>query len=384
MTPTQRLVLLSALFAYACHTGRSLRQQHSLSQRSSPRLHWSNVLRAALKYTWIGQLIASSEYLLCLLKPFLAARIGRLVLRTPRGCCTNRRYGVHERHRLDVYGVQEGAVKPVLVFIHGGAWSYGHKWQYALVGQYLATQGLLVAVVNYRTFSHGSVVEMVEDVENAVFWVAENCRKLGGDRNKLFLSGHSSGGHVGALALVNSALRLASNDTKTAKEKELTSYVCGFIGLAAPYDISDHYIFESQRIVGPFNGVHEISSMKPAMLGMDNFKKYSPTALVEEARHTAFSLPPFYLVHGGNDTVVPPSSSIKLADALSIAGQTAEYYEVGDCTHEDVVFAIMGENVNCRAAVVKTLKRIMLAEPVGSADALLPALTSPLPLPPKT
>ena len=41
---------------------------------------------------------------------------------------------------------------------------------------------------------------------------------------------------------------------QTAKEKELTSYVCGFIGLAAPYDISDHYIFESQRIVGPFNG----------------------------------------------------------------------------------------------------------------------------------
>ena len=47
------------------------------------------------------------------------------------------------------------------------------------------------------------------------------------------------------------------------------------------------------------------------------------------------------------------------------------------------MFAIMGENVKCRAAVVEMLKRIMLAEPVGAADVLLPALTSPLPLPPK-
>ncbi|GMF17969.1 unnamed protein product [Phytophthora lilii] len=144
--------------------------------------------------------------------------------------------------------------------MHGGAGSFGHKWQYALVGEFLASQGFLVAVINYRTFPTGSVVDMVEDVENAVsgclldadsveadrcwrqvFWVAESCRSLGGDSSKLFLSGHSSGGHVGALALVNSALRVAVNDPN------------GFIGLSAPYDIADHYIFESERIVGPLN-----------------------------------------------------------------------------------------------------------------------------------
>ena len=168
MTPVQRFMLVVALCAYAGHTGRSLCQQHAQLQRSRPRLHWLAVVRAALKYTSIGQLIASSEYLLCLLKPLLVLRLSRLLLWTPRGCRVNRCYGDHKRQRLDIYGVEGGANKPVLVFLHGGAWSYGHKWQYALVGQYLATHGFLVAIVSYRTFPHGSVVEMVEDIENAV------------------------------------------------------------------------------------------------------------------------------------------------------------------------------------------------------------------------
>ncbi|KAE9043444.1 hypothetical protein PR003_g5653 [Phytophthora rubi] len=381
----RRVALAVALLAYLRNTGLNLHQQHALLKQSDPRLPWSQQVQAALKYTTVGQLIASSEYLLCLVKPQLAARIGRLLLWKPRDCRVNCRYGPHERHTLDVYGVQEQIkTKPVLVFMHGGAWSFGHKWQYALVGEHLATQGFLVAVINYRTFPSGSVVDMMEDVENAVFWVAENCESLGGDRRKLFLSGHSSGGHVGALALINSGLRLAGNDPKAGDGKEIASYVRGFVGLSAPYDISEHYDFESERVVGPFNGVHEISSMKPAMLGMRNFKKHSPTALVAEARNMAFSLPPFYLLHGEDDTVVPTSSSKKLASNLAEAGQPATYYEVSNCTHEDMVFAVMGDSVDCRTDVVELLQRIMMT-PTGIEDtgpALLsldsPILTSKL------
>lgn len=168
----RRVAFVLALLAYARNTGRNLRKQHALLQQNDPRLPWSEHVHAALKYTSTGQFIASSEYLLCLVKPQLAARVGRLLLWTPRDCQVNCRYGTHERNTLDVYGVEGvgegGAAKPVLVFMHGGAWSFGHKWQYALVGEYLATQGFLVAVINYRTFPNGSVVDMIEDAENAV------------------------------------------------------------------------------------------------------------------------------------------------------------------------------------------------------------------------
>ncbi|KAH7464892.1 hypothetical protein PRIC1_005511 [Phytophthora ramorum] len=376
----RRVALVVALLAYLRNTGRNLQQQHALLQQNDPRLPWPEHAQAVLKYATVGQLIASSEYLLCVVKPQLTARIGRLLLWTPKDARVSCRYGPHERNTLDVYGVQ-GSEKPVLVFMHGGAWSFGHKWQYALVGEYLSTQGFLVAVVNYRTFPNGSVVDMIEDIENAVFWVADNCRALGGDSSSLFLSGHSSGAHVGALALVNSALRLAANDPQAAKRKEIVNYVRGFIGLSGPYDISDHYVFESERVVGPLNGVHEISSMKPAMLGMGNFNTFSPTALVAGARNTAFSLPPFFLLHGEDDTVVPTSSSKKLAYNLSGAGQAVAYCEVSDCTHEDMVFAVMGDDVDCRADVIKLFKRIVLA-PEGSEAAVVSALSSVSTVPP--
>lgn len=77
--------------------------------------------------------------------------------------------------------------------------------------------------------------------------------------------------------------------------------VRGFIGLAGPYDISDHYVFESERVVGPFQGVHEISSMKPAVLGIENFAVHSPPALLAEAKH--IKLPKFHILHGLDDTV---------------------------------------------------------------------------------
>lgn len=350
----RRLALAAALLMYARTTSRSLVQQHQLLLRQDPQ---PPLIHSTLKYTATGQLIAGSEFLLALVKPRLAARIARLLLHTPRDCRTSCRYGPHERNTLDVYGIdRKSPSRPVLVFMHGGAWSFGHKWQYALVGEYLATQGFVVAIVNYRTFPNGSVMDMVEDIESAVFWVAENCHSFGGDRGRLFLSGHSSGGHVGALALVNSALRLASNEQK---EKEIANYVRGFIGLAAPYDISDHYIFESERVVGPFDGVHEISSMKPAMLGINNFKKCSPTALIAASEHKDFLLPPFYLLHGADDEVVPPSSSMKFAASLEEAGQTTSYYEISNCTHEEMVFAVMGDDVDCRENVVELLKRII-------------------------
>jgi hypothetical protein len=60
-----------------------------------------------------------------------------------------------------------------------------------------------------------------------------------------------------------------------------------FIGLSGPYDITDHYEFESNRIMGPIKGVHEISPMKPAMEFPSNFKTHSPTAIAIESLHSS-------------------------------------------------------------------------------------------------
>lgn len=161
-------------------------QQQRLLQSPPQR----NLLMCILKYTFTGQLIAASEYLIPLVKPLLAVRIGRLLVWKGPRVQPNAKYGPHERNTVDIYGVERGngpgdddastKRRPVLVFVHGGAWSFGHKWQYGLVGEYLASSlGFLVAVVNYRTYPTGHVQHMVEDVEQAVRYASACVTTLG-------------------------------------------------------------------------------------------------------------------------------------------------------------------------------------------------------------
>ncbi|TYZ67902.1 hypothetical protein PybrP1_007809 [[Pythium] brassicae (nom. inval.)] len=385
-----RLCLAALGVAYIRRTWTSLLQQRAMLRLQSagasvstaalaaatsgrPPRRSANVLWRALRYTILSQIIAASEFLLPLAKPLLAARIGRLLVWKGPRVQPNAVYGPHERNTVDVYGIDSestsaaiasndeqrksidselSARKPVLVFVHGGAWSFGHKWQYGLVGEFLSTTlGVLVAVVNYRTYPTGHVQDMVEDVELAIDWVRKNCHAFGGDKEQIFLSGHSSGAHIGALTLIQSAMRVASPGLKqeasasktTGRRDEVVNVVKGFIGLAGPYDIVDHYVFESERAVGPFRGVHEISPMKPATLGVENFEAHSPTRLAAQSKLS--KLPTFHVLHGVDD--------------MTHAGQDAKFIGVKCCTHEDILFAVMGDDVACRARVVEHIERIM-------------------------
>lgn len=167
----KRLALALVLFLYSRKTWRSLRENHrQLKAGADPRSAAKPLARRVLKYTFLAQLLAACEYLLVLVKPAVSLRIGQTLVWTGRQEARHLRYAhTHERQTLDLYGVDKSSKRPMLVFVHGGAWSFGHKWQYALVGSYLsAALGTLVAVVNYRTYPSGSVLDMVEDVDNAV------------------------------------------------------------------------------------------------------------------------------------------------------------------------------------------------------------------------
>lgn len=160
------------LVLYARYTTSSLRAHHAvLSRQEEGRLARGEHVRAVLRYTFWGQFFAASQYVVCLVKPSLGWRILRSFIWKPRDAVRGIAYGLHARNTLDLYGVSAAGSeqnKPVVVFVHGGTWTRGSKWVYALVGEFLAVQGALVAVVNYRTFPTGSALEMVDDVNQAV------------------------------------------------------------------------------------------------------------------------------------------------------------------------------------------------------------------------
>ncbi len=105
-----------------------------------------------------------------------------------------------ERHRLDVYAPRKKEkLNEVLVFIHGGSWNSGDKSIYKFLGRRFARKGVVTVVINYRLSPGAEYDEMAMDAARAVKWVEENIKAYGGDPNKIFVSGHSAGGHLTSL-----------------------------------------------------------------------------------------------------------------------------------------------------------------------------------------
>lgn len=101
---------------------------------------------------------------------------------------------------LDVYSPKKiKHKKHVLVFIHGGNWRSGKKKTYKFFGKGFARKGVVTIVMDYRWSTVTDFRGMSQDGARAIKWVQENISKYGGDSSRIFIAGHSSGGHLGAL-----------------------------------------------------------------------------------------------------------------------------------------------------------------------------------------
>ena len=101
---------------------------------------------------------------------------------------------------LNVFAPKKSAaLKEVLIFIHGGAWNSGRKEMYSFFGTRWARKDVLTVIVDYPKSPKAGYDEMAIDVAKAVKWVKENIKNYGGDPDKIFISGHSAGGHLAAL-----------------------------------------------------------------------------------------------------------------------------------------------------------------------------------------
>jgi acetyl esterase/lipase len=92
--------------------------------------------------------------------------------------------------------------KEVLVFIHGGSWESGSKSLYSFLGNRMAAKGFVTVIIDY-SLSPARYDQMAYESAKSVKWVQENIKTYGGDPEKIFISGHSAGGHLAALIAVD-------------------------------------------------------------------------------------------------------------------------------------------------------------------------------------
>ena len=118
--------------------------------------------------------------------------------RTSMSCRLDIAYGSHERQRLDIFPAPLPQ-SPILAFIHGGYWSSRDRAMAHFLAPFYVACGVTFASVGYRLCPEVQFEDVVDDARRAIAWLHANADSCGGDPKRLFVAGHSAGGHLAAL-----------------------------------------------------------------------------------------------------------------------------------------------------------------------------------------
>ncbi len=110
-------------------------------------------------------------------------------------------YGPSEAERLDIFKASAPNA-PIQIFFHGGAWKGGRKSDVSFPAEAFVARGATFIAVNYERVPKVTLDEQVRQARAAVAWAYRHARDFGGDPDRIFVSGHSSGGHVCGMVVV--------------------------------------------------------------------------------------------------------------------------------------------------------------------------------------
>jgi arylformamidase len=118
------------------------------------------------------------------------------------------RYGKGDMQVLDIYSPARASNAPVLVFLHGGAWLRGSRLDVAYPAPTVTGRGAAFVAVDFNNVSEVPLPAMVEQCRDAIDWTARHAASFGGDPDRIYLAGHSSGAHLaGCVLLTDWAMR---------------------------------------------------------------------------------------------------------------------------------------------------------------------------------
>ncbi|KAG5834256.1 hypothetical protein ANANG_G00259630 [Anguilla anguilla] len=245
-------------------------------------------------------------------------------------------------NKLDLYYAPNvdhsgGVATPVVVFIYGGAWGSGERSIYCLLALQMAKElNATVVCPDYATYPKGTVLHMVQDITDCLVWIGENGHKFSMDKDNVVLIGHSAGAHLCALTALFLVEGMEELAIEPAKQKEISLSIKGVTGLSGVYNIPDHYQHEKMR------GIEYVSTMHKAMGGVENFEFYSPTDFLKILSEDKLKrVPPFCLIHGTNDIIVPMESSIRFSDVLASLSVKVSLHLLPKMDHTEIVTDLM-------------------------------------------
>ena len=149
--------------------------------------------------------------------------------RSELDCNLDLAYGSSNAETLDIFPSNTPGKSPINIFYHGGYWRALHKDEFSYVAYGLHEAGAVTVVVNYALVPEVSFDELVRQCRAALAWVWNNADNFGGDREQLFVSGHSAGGHLVAMMM--------ATDWPAFDVGLPAQPICGGCGISGLYDL---------------------------------------------------------------------------------------------------------------------------------------------------
>ena len=214
-------------------------------------------------------------------------------------------YGDGARDKLDYFysGNPNG---PLIMYIHGGYWQRGDKSMYSFIAEPFIKHGVSVAVVNYSLTPSVRMGEIPPQIRKAIAWCFHNSAELAFDKSQFHLSGHSAGGHLGAMMMATNW---------PAYDKQLPiDLIRSALLISGVYELEP--IVHTSLNEGPNMDIPEAIAESPSFI-----------PLLTNA--------PQLIVYGGGETDEFHRQSIDYANKFRTAERTIELYEVPDVDHYD-------------------------------------------------
>jgi acetyl esterase/lipase len=249
--------------------------------------------------------------------------------------------------RADVYGASEGAAKPALMWMHGGALILGNrKGIMRPFHDGLLEQGYVIVSIGYRLAPETKLSAIIEDVQDAWRWMHEQARRFGIDRGRIATGGASAGGYLTQMA----------GFCLDPRPRALVSYF-GYGDIVGPWYSQPDEFYRRQPLVSKEDALAAVGNAPISDPSERNqrskFYLYCrqnglwPTLVTGHDPHTegewftpycpvrnvTAKYPPTMLIHGTADTDVPYSLSKDMDAALGRIGVAHEFITVDGAEH---------------------------------------------------
>jgi acetyl esterase/lipase len=231
----------------------------------------------------------------------------------------------HERQKLDLF-IPPGATNslPLIIWVHGGAWLGGNKENNPAL-PYLK-KGFAVASINYRLSQHAIFPAQIEDCKAAVRWLRVHAKEHNLDADRFAAWGASAGGHL--VALLGTAGDVKKFDV--GANLEVSSRVQAVVDFFGPTDLT-----KMAKDSLPDSRIdHDAPDAPEAkLIGGPVQENKEKAATANPITYVAKDNPPFLIMHGNKDDIVPYQQSELLRDALQKAGVSVTFKIIEGAGH---------------------------------------------------